>query len=577
MQSALSRCWLLVVGLAACAPLLRPTSSSPPDEAASALPPGVIDPAELELRRGRNSETQSPGRRELSFTEFSPAAFAQAQAQGKLLLLDCVATWCHWCHVMDETTYRDPQVQEFLQQHFVALRADIDARPDLAARYESYGWPATVILTPQGEELGKFRGYLRKDELLAALRSAQKSHAAGPGQPGPARGGLVEKPLPLSALSWLGPQLLLRIDDSYDEDEGGWGLRHKQALGAHIELSLRRAAHGDREALKRVQQTLRQQRGIYDPVWGGVYQYSVRGDWQHPHFEKLLPVQTSNLEALAQAFAQTHDRAYLDDALRIDGYLQRFLQDERGAFLVSQDADLGGFEGSGRFVDGHEYFRLDDAGRRALGIPRVDRSVYGQENGLGIAALTRLAQVLPDRAQAAAVLNRARRAADTLLAQRVDAAGAVWRGSDRAKSTRYLSDAAALGRGLALLAAATHEARYRTAAQKIGATLLSSFAVSARELEPGESRDLLQPLRASTRDPGAVGVFARRQQPFDANVIAARFLLLLGDPASTLRAQKILAALSSPSNLADRGFMLAEYLLALDEAGLVPWQPTRAH
>lgn len=532
---------------------------------------GVIDPAELELRSGRQAGRHT----ELPFMDVQPAAFEKAATQGRLLLLDCVATWCHWCHVMDETTYRDPQVQAYLNAHFIVLRADVDARPDLAARYENWGWPATVILTPSGEELGTYRGFLPAHELLAALRTARETYLAGKNPANTKQPGLIEAPLPAASLSWLGPQLFLRIDASYDDELGGWGGRHKMALGGHIELALRRAAHGDEEALKRARFTLQEQRALYDPVWGGVYQYSTRGDWKHPHFEKLLPFQTSNLEALSRAFAQTGERSYLDDALRIDQYLQSFLQDEHGAFLVSQDADLGGFEGRGRFVDGHDYFRLDNASRHALGIPRVDRSVYAYENGLGIAAQSALATVMPDRDQAKAVLLRARRAADWILAQRVDTAGAVWRTGDRTKSARYVADAAALGRGLVLLSVATHDARYRLAAKQIAATMLRSFSGSPAELQPHEPRDLSLLLWANTHDPGAIGVFARRQRPFDANVLAARFLLALGDAPSRERARKLLAALSSPSNLADRGFMLAEYLLALDEAGVLQWRTPR--
>ncbi len=560
--------------LMGCAPLPRTVTAV---DGTNDAPPAASPQSEDErtdVARARKSGLRG----EVHFLDATPDAFAKAATQGRLVLLDCVATWCHWCHVMDETTYRDPQVRALLDQHFIALRADIDAHPDLMARYESWGWPATVILTPQGEELGKFRGYLAPAQLIESLRAALASRTSGSADSQRAvdrkNGGLIEEPLPVSALSWLGPYLFLRMDSFFDQDAGGWGFRHKRALGGNIEIELRRAARGDRDALTRALNTLKQQRALYDPVWGGVYQYSTRGDWEHPHFEKLLPVQTSNLEALARAFAQTGDRAYLEDALRIDRYLQRFLQDERGAFLVSQDADLGGFEGKGRFVDGHDYFALEDGARRALGIPRVDRSVYAQENGLGIAALCALAAALPDAAQAAAVLARARKAADNILLQSVTFDGAVHRGRGTPQAVRYLADAAALGRGLVLLHGATGDARYLNFARRIGDNLLRSFAVQATDAMPADgsvARDLLW---ASTKDPAAIGVFARRQQPFDANVQAARFLIGLGDATSRSRAARILAGLSTASRLADQGYVLGEYLLALDDLGSLRFRST---
>ena len=50
-----------------------------------------------------------------------------------------------WCHVMDESTYKDGEVARLIWERYVALRVDQDARPDLANRYEDYGWPATIV------------------------------------------------------------------------------------------------------------------------------------------------------------------------------------------------------------------------------------------------------------------------------------------------------------------------------------------------------------------------------------------------------------------------------------------------
>src|SRR5258708_6485553 len=65
--------------------------------------------------------------------------FDRARAQKRYLLVDCSAEWCHWCHVMDDTTYQDPRVLEVIERRFVPVKVDIDARPDLAERYADYG------------------------------------------------------------------------------------------------------------------------------------------------------------------------------------------------------------------------------------------------------------------------------------------------------------------------------------------------------------------------------------------------------------------------------------------------------
>jgi uncharacterized protein YyaL (SSP411 family) len=98
------------------------------------------------------------------------AAFAKARAGKRFVLLDLEAVWCHWCHVMDEKTYADPAVIREVNAHYVALRIDQDARPDIAQRYGDYGWPATIFFAADGTEIVKKRGYIPADGFAHLLR-----------------------------------------------------------------------------------------------------------------------------------------------------------------------------------------------------------------------------------------------------------------------------------------------------------------------------------------------------------------------------------------------------------------------
>lgn len=41
---------------------------------------------------------------------WTDSLFADAKRENRLVILDLEAVWCHWCHVMDETTYADAEV-----------------------------------------------------------------------------------------------------------------------------------------------------------------------------------------------------------------------------------------------------------------------------------------------------------------------------------------------------------------------------------------------------------------------------------------------------------------------------------
>ena len=71
--------------------------------------------------------------------------FARATAEKRFVILDLEAVWCHWCHVMEKTTYANPGVQELLASKYLPVRVDQDANPDLSGRYGDWGWPATIV------------------------------------------------------------------------------------------------------------------------------------------------------------------------------------------------------------------------------------------------------------------------------------------------------------------------------------------------------------------------------------------------------------------------------------------------
>ena len=480
--------------------------------------------------------------------------FARATAEKRFVILDLEAVWCHWCHVMEKTTYANPQVQELLAAKYLPVRVDQDANPDLSSRYGDWGWPATILFSPDARELGKFRGYLSPAELLQALRTIASAKAetdsteASPAEPG-------RDSATVAALPWVYRRTQRDFDSYYDMQHGGWGMRQKAPLGVNTQFELVRGAAGEPDALARALFTLKQQSVLIDPVWGGIYQYSVGGDWLEPHFEKLMPFQASNLEAYALAFQLTEEPELERDARAIADYVARFLTSPEGTFYVSQDADVGAHEEHAAFVDGHVYYASNESARLKLGIPDVDQHVYAAENGLMIAALCALFEAT----QNPRALASARRAADAILASHLEASGRVLHDAKSSDKVHFLADAAALGRALVRLYALTHDASYLRAAQRIATGLEPLFDASVGAYF------------AHDPDPDAAGVFTVRRHPFEHNVRLARFLNALsdaaGDPSYRARAQTLLAALSTPAALDAQGRLLGEYLLALRETG----------
>ena len=105
---------------------------------------------------------------EIRWRPWGEPAFAEARRLGRPVLLSLSAVWCHWCHVMDETSYSDPRVIAAVNEHFVPVRVDNDRHPDVNRRYNMGGWPTTAFLAPSGDVLTGGT-YLPPDQMLESL------------------------------------------------------------------------------------------------------------------------------------------------------------------------------------------------------------------------------------------------------------------------------------------------------------------------------------------------------------------------------------------------------------------------
>ena len=115
-----------------------------------------------------------PGQ-QIGWLPWGPAPFESARQRNQPVLLSIGAVWCYWCRVMEETTFQDPGVIEFISQNFVPVRVDNDHRPEINSRYNVGGWPTTAFLTGHG---GIVAGatYLPADQLLAMLMEVQRAY-----------------------------------------------------------------------------------------------------------------------------------------------------------------------------------------------------------------------------------------------------------------------------------------------------------------------------------------------------------------------------------------------------------------
>ncbi|MDQ0192775.1 uncharacterized protein YyaL (SSP411 family) [Paenibacillus wynnii] len=61
-------------------------------------------------------------------------AFAKAKAENKPIFLSIGYSCFHWCHVMERQCFKDEEVAELLNKHYVAIKVDREERPDIIVK-----------------------------------------------------------------------------------------------------------------------------------------------------------------------------------------------------------------------------------------------------------------------------------------------------------------------------------------------------------------------------------------------------------------------------------------------------------
>ncbi|MBY0547207.1 MAG: DUF255 domain-containing protein [Candidatus Obscuribacterales bacterium] len=387
----------------------------------------------------------------LKWVTWTDDLFDRATKENKLVILDLEAVWCHWCHVMDEKTYSNPEVAQLLRDHFICVKVDQDARPDLSTRYDDYGWPATIFFDSKGAELAKRQGFIRPGDMVELLRKLVA-------KPTPEEEAKQSAAIQYSASSSLPKalhdQLLKKHIDGYDAEQGAWGFGHKFLDWDSVEFALSRAHQGNAQAAQMAKKTMIGQINLIDPVWGGVYQYSTDGDWNHKHFEKIMQMQGENLKIYALGTMYFKDPRFQKAALDIEKYLRTMLMSPDGAFYTSQDADVKKGQHS------EWYFKLSDAERRKYGIPRIDKHIYARENGWAINGLAWLYRATGNKK----FLDEATRAADWIIKNRSLPSGGFSHDANDS-SGPYLGDTLYMGRAFLTLYEATGDRKWLTRSQ----------------------------------------------------------------------------------------------------------------
>ena len=295
-------------------------------------------------------------------------AFATASNEDKPILLSIGYSTCHWCHVMEEEVFSDPEAAALINRLFVPIKVDREERPDIDQVYMtasqivtgSGGWPLTVFMTPEKQPF-HIATYIPKQsrygrpgvmQLLPRIEDAWKNNRKGITDSANSITKALESAHNNVDEGKLTPAIFAttfaQLSEQFDQQHGGFGDGQKFPRPHNMRYLLRHWKRtGDAEALHMVEVTLDAMRkgGIYDQVGFGFHRYATDTSWKLPHFEKMLYDQALISMAYLEAFSATGKQVYADTAREIFTYVLRDMTSPEGLFYSAEDADSEGEEG----------------------------------------------------------------------------------------------------------------------------------------------------------------------------------------------------------------------------------------
>jgi uncharacterized protein YyaL (SSP411 family) len=276
----------------------------------------------------------------------------QAQKGNKLILISSGYFACHWCHVMQQENYQNPEIANYLNQHYLSVKIDRELSPaldDYLIRFAERatgkaGWPQHVILTPKGYPVIAFT-YQPPKTFLSTLKKVARYWQTQPQKMQQLAEAFVPPvkmpqpaPLTLSAEKFLS-LLYAQLDLAKDDLSGGLG--SSKFPNAPLLYTLLHQNRLPEEINQWLELTLEQmtRQHLYDHVNGGFFRYTVDPEWQIPHFEKMLYTQAQMIEVLTLAAKKYQQPHYFELALQTAFYAKRHLFNPRtGLYMSSESA-----------------------------------------------------------------------------------------------------------------------------------------------------------------------------------------------------------------------------------------------
>jgi len=303
----------------------------------------------------------------INWNEWNDKAFEKAKKENKLIFLSIGYSTCHWCHVMQKESFKNPGIADILNKYYISIKLDKEERPDIDKLYQKIyqlmhsrggGWPLTIIMTPDKKVFfsatyipptySQFGPGL-KDILISIANDWQQNKEKIIKIAHNVHNIFKEYKIPQTTK--IEDNIIEKIITSLsnmDAKYGGFKGSPKFPMESSLELLIDVYTITKNKQIENILNITLQKMalgGIFDQVEGGFYRYSTDEKWEIPHFEKML-YNNANLPFIyIRWYKFTKNDLFKEVAFRsLDEFINRY-RDKNSLFFSASNADSEGIEG----------------------------------------------------------------------------------------------------------------------------------------------------------------------------------------------------------------------------------------
>jgi uncharacterized protein YyaL (SSP411 family) len=303
-------------------------------------------------------------------------AFEKARKENKAIFLSIGYSSCHWCHVMEDESFKDETTAKILNEHFVSIKVDREERPDIDKHFQDVyqlmnqrpgGWPTSIFLTQERKPFYSATyippepryGMMSFSSLLEVIADKYKNEKVTLNEKADEILRFLNPNETTIQATKLDQSIITRMADQakqlFDDQNGGFNKAPKfpQASLLDLLMDVYRLTK-DKETLDMALHSLTSMArgGLRDLVEGGFCRYSTDNEWLVPHFEKMTYDNALLSEVYMKAYHVSGERFYKDVAFEtLDFMMEKMSEDN--LFYSASDADTEGEEGK-YFTYGYE-------------------------------------------------------------------------------------------------------------------------------------------------------------------------------------------------------------------------------